>query len=487
MKSRSKNKILTKKKFKLDLNKTKINLHEIEQQWLLGEWEALIKTDIKALIADSTATLYLVYIAVAYQQLNKAELSKKYIKLALEKGCIRKKVIDILLASTSFNLARLALLKKEDKKARLYFEFATKTANKYFLADYYVLKEKIKLGLYPFEIIKKIKENKPISIHHCNEASQYVKNMYLNYLYLDIKKISSIKTEIDQSLFNEKSYQFYNQLSDTPFILLDSKSLPRSGLHYMKRTLEYLLKDKFSFCEWYYEKGCCKKMPCAILGYANQSNKKQISRLRLLKSHDFTLEDPIYNTKKNLQRIIIIRAPLFLLTSWFSLSQLNKYNHILFKEGINLNKVFLLHEPEIIASAYEIVDKQFILPEKNELISWLDEKIQYIINFINKWVAPLMDREQSYTEVVLYEDIDHYLRILLKDLAPFPNHIQQDINNFTIKENLVFKPRKNPFASSSKKLSNYLFENRELFLKATSQIYSSIPKSVYNKYFDNKF
>ena len=487
MKSRSKNKILMKKKFKLDLNKTKINLHEIEQQWLLGEWEALIKTDIKALIADSTAALYLVYIAIAYQQLNKAELSKKYIKLALEKGCTRKKVIEILLASTSYNLAHLALLKKEDKKARLYFEFATKTANEYFLADYHVLKEKIKMALYPAEIIKKISKNKPFVVKHCNETGQYVKSIYLNYLYLDIKKISPIKVKIDQSLFNEKSYQFYNQLSDTSFILLDSKSLPRSGLHYMKRTLGNLLREQFSFCEWYSEQGCCRKMPCSIVGYAQQSCKQQIPRLRLLKSHDLLLDNPMYPAIEHLRRVIIIRAPLFLLTSWFSLFQLNQHKTYLSAEGIKMEKISLSHEPEVVSFAYQIVDKHFITPTNKELVTWLNNKTQYIINFINKWVSPLIDKPLPYTDIILYEDINHYLANLLTHFSPFTKNIQQNINKFINSEHLNFKPRKNPFLSPSNKLSDYMLENREFFLKAVSQIYLSLPKEVNNKYFYDKF
>ena len=487
MKSRSKNKILTKKKFKLDLNTTKINLHEIEQQWLLGEWEALIKTDIKALIADSTAALYLVYIAIAYQQLNKAELSKKYIKLALEKGCTRKKVIDILLAGISYNLACLALLKKQDKKAKSYFELTTKIANEYFLADYHVLKNKMEMALYPPPIMDIINKTKHPIITHSNQAKLYVKNIHLHYLYPDMKKISPIKINTEQNLLNTKSYDFYNQLSDTPFILLDSKSLPRSGLHYMKKTLENLLKEQFSFCEWYCERWCCKKIPCGITGYAKQSNKEKISRIRLLKSHDFNLDDPNYHSTKILRRVILIRSILFILTSWFPLFQLGKYKKNLLEEGVKVEKIYLSHESEIVAFAYQIIDQQFIPPTQDELTNWLNTKVTYILGFINKWVLPTITKPSPYINIIHYEEINLYVSTLLKDLDTFPKKIQQNIDLFHTQKNINFNPRTEPFLSSSEKLSNYMWDNQSLFLKATSQVYQSMPKAVYETYFYNKF
>ncbi len=99
------------------------------------------------------------------------------------------------------------------------------------------------------------------------------------------------------------------------YIQFDTKSLPRSGLHYMKRTFSKILDEYFSFCEWYQEPGCCKKMPCTLTGYSQQVEKTQTARLRLTKSHDFALDDPVFLPMFSLRRVILVRQPLHLLTS----------------------------------------------------------------------------------------------------------------------------------------------------------------------------
>ena len=94
-------------------------------------------------------------------------------------------------------------------------------------------------------------------------------------------------------------------------ILIECKSTPRSGLHFLKNTLNDFLGKNFSFCERYNEPGCCKKFPCALSCFNDEAAKNQKSHLRLAKSHDFQINDRKIKTSEE-KRLVILSATLYL-------------------------------------------------------------------------------------------------------------------------------------------------------------------------------
>jgi hypothetical protein len=329
-----------------------------------------------------------------------------------------------------------------------------------------------------FLMLESAFSEQPLSNKIDNAANTLIDSFQKSAIYLKLQStLGGIKKNSQASIFSPHAYSAYQQLSNTspkveqtPFILLDSKSIPRSGLHYMKKTFTEILGNHFSFCEWYQEHGCCKKMPCELTGYAESCKNKGESKLRLIKSHDFNLDDPSFSPLKNLRRIILIRSPLYVLTSWYILEQLNRHQALLSKKGVNIQKIWLLHEPEVLAMAQSIVDKNFITPTNQELTQWLKAKTAYLNNFIKKWVEPQIKNPQPFTNIVHYEHINQFISSTVLELYDhLPPKIQRNIDEYT-QSNSNFSARNDPFKTSSDVLTDYLTKNSDAFIAAANQV-----------------
>jgi hypothetical protein len=242
------------------------------------------------------------------------------------------------------------------------------------------------------------------------------------------------------------SLNFYlnlrTELAVSPFIIIDSKSLPRSGLHFLKNTLNYVFKERFSFCEWYQEVGCCKRSPCALTGFANIHSADRLYHLRMVKSHDLDLVDPVFNLSKNIQRIILIREPAALLRSWFVLEQMARCRDDLMLNGVDINKIFLLHEAQVIEMAYDIVENKYRPPTQAEVKEWLNDKSKYINGFLEKWLPSSKNTNASYTTVVRYEDVPLYVNELVESF-PFSDNAE-DIRRRLRKRSAIVTSRFRP-------------------------------------------
>jgi|GEM_PF-5154405 len=295
--------------------------------------------------------------------------------------------------------------------------------------------------------------------------------------YFDETDIDNFFTE-DESYpkqFSKIAYKYYLNSSfklkktDHQFILIDSKSLPRSGIHYLKNTLEKKLGSCFSFCEWYQEVGCCRKNPCEILAYVKQN---KFPHVRLCKSHDFELTDPIFPTAFSMRRVILIRDPLYILSSWYLLSQIEKYKSILEKNGIFIKKINYMHEKPILTEAYEIMDNNFIEPEEEEYAKWLNEKSIYITNFLIKWTES-NKAQGKYYEVLKYDRIDDFINRLLNEIAVFNNKAIK-FSSATNSASEVFSPRTDPFELPSKEMTNFVKNNKQLIIDTANLISNRI-------------
>src|SRR5262249_59362059 len=80
-------------------------------------------------------------------------------------------------------------------------------------------------------------------------------------------------------------------------------SMPRSGHHLLEIVLSNILKDKFSYCE-FYGKDCCKTIPCNSWRHERSSS----GDLFMQKSHDFDFDDPI--SVAGTYRVVQYRNPV---------------------------------------------------------------------------------------------------------------------------------------------------------------------------------
>lgn len=200
-------------------------------------------------------------------------------------------------------------------------------------------------------------------------------------------------------------------------------------------------------------------MPCALTCYASYARETGSLRIRLTKSHDFDLTDPIYKKSHHIRQIVLIRDPLYILTSWYALDQIETYRDFLLNEGINPTKIFLSHEKELLKRAYQIIEKNFSPKPIDDLIRWLTPKSEYISSFLKKWVQHGKKENIDETTIIKYEDIDKYIEHLTQKVSIFSER-NLTINGST---NGKFTSRENPFETPAPSISGYLKENAHLF------------------------
>lgn len=138
--------------------------------------------------------------------------------------------------------------------------------------------------------------------------------------------------------------------------LVESRSLPRSGHHFLKKVLQHAWGGDFSYCEGYQEPGCCKASPCSVMAYWHFAREHRSAHLRLLKSHDFSLSDATFAPPLGMVRLIQVRRPFDLLVSWLELQQLVLNRALLRNASIALERIFLYHEPEVLEEAWRLID-----------------------------------------------------------------------------------------------------------------------------------
>lgn len=245
-------------------------------------------------------------------------------------------------------------------------------------------------------------------------------------------------------------------------LLLESKSLPRSGLHYMKNLLSRALGDRFSFCEWYYEPGCCREMPCTG-GSSCTSGSARKAGIRLTKSHDFELSDPVYAPGDDVMRVILVRDPLYILTSWYSLEFTSRYFDRLVEAGIDAREIWHRHERSLLERAFSVIDTVFEEPAVVELQNWLDRQSAYIAAFLEKWALPAVERPMRGVTLVPYHEIGSFVRRFVTGYGIEASGIDSASGE-------VFRPRTLPYASPSPRVSAYLESNSRLFERYASRI-----------------
>ncbi|MEB3318929.1 MAG: hypothetical protein VKO39_12435 [Cyanobacteriota bacterium] len=207
-------------------------------------------------------------------------------------------------------------------------------------------------------------------------------------------------------------------LAEVPRLtLIESKSLPRTGHHHLRRLLQRAHGEDFSHCERYFEPGCCKQFPCNAEPWWSHARMRGHHHLRLIKSHDYNLEDVPYPTPIGVVRLVQVRRPLPLLASWLELKHLSVNRELLHRHGIILERVYLHHEAALLETSWQLIDECGVAMERQEALPWLAEKSLYITNFLKKWLPlarplPTAQAPLRGTYVLRYEDLGARAQIL---------------------------------------------------------------------------
>lgn len=278
--------------------------------------------------------------------------------------------------------------------------------------------------------------------------------------------------------FNPDAYRFYAGLERRDFIYLDVKSLPRSGLHYMHDTFEYVLGPAFRSCEWYGEPGCCRQMPCALTCLATAAGPASAHRpvLRLVKSHDLDLSDPDFAPRGALRRILLAREPLSLLTSWWTLQILYDNAALLAAHHIMIDKISYRHEAEVLGMAYALIERHGTIPDAAALATWLAARQSFVRDFIAKWSASL---RRDGGQIVHYADLPGVIASLLRDLrAVLPPGLQDRVDLHLNRTDQPFMPRADPFVAQVPRITAHLQAQAAVFRAAADAILADDPDGV---------
>ena len=428
-----------------------------KRDWELGVWDQLATIDYREYGSNEDAALVALVVATANQALGEMDRVRQCVEFSLEHGCSRQLVIQVLASGVHNTLGRARLAAGDQGAAVRQFHASAE------------------IGSHPGRV----------SLIAAGRCQQQREQLHLDTegRGLDhsprgeLSESSAVREAHRQGLqsFYREAPRRLVQDGAAPFILLDSKSLPRSGLHYLRARLEAELGERFSFCEWYQEPGCCGRQPCALTGFMEYRRDKHRSAVRLVKSHDFELTDPVIQPGYSIRRLVLKRDPLYILTSWFTLDQLASHKDILSSRGLNVEKIFLKHEPEVLSAAYQVLDEVFEPPSLEDLQNWLNRKASYIINFHDKWIGCSWRNQDPFVHVIDYGEIDSFVSRLLEEIGEEKPPMGTDRNSRASLTEESFKPRQDPFETRVKPVSEYLRYFKEDFVGVAGQIRVKAP------------
>jgi hypothetical protein len=255
------------------------------------------------------------------------------------------------------------------------------------------------------------------------------------------------------------------------FVHLEVKSLPRSGLHFLSHQLSAALGEKFSFCEWYQEPGCCRSMPCRLSLHLGSGVGGDRFRLRMTKSHDFDLADPAYPTGGALRRLILVREPIYLLTSWWALDLLAFHSAALQNAGISPTLIHFRHEAAVYRAAYRALDSADLPDSPEEVSQWLGKRHPYVLGFVRKWAGLAARSEDAMGRLVRYHAIPEAVGDLLQGMEEQPSGAGSGpVPRGGGASPVPFASRPDPFRGPTERVSESLLRNRALFEGAAAAL-----------------
>ena len=453
-----------------------------KSRWLQGDWQSLAKLEDPNLLLNKDHADLLLLAAVGRFHRGDTSKALKLVEAARDKGCDYELLISVVISTAYLSLSRAAIYCGNSDNAKKYL---LKSAG-VVMPSCESLESTVKVRLAD-ELSRASQElelrqlfatqnNGPLGAP-VNDGENNRPDSYTETSVYDTNP-----------RFSSRAYEYYRSSGEinaqSKFFLIDSKSLPRSGLHYLKNTLTRLLPGHFSFCEWYQEPGCCRQMPCSLTAYAEASRVQGSIKVRLVKSHDFNLDDPAFPLIDGIQRLVLIRHPLFILTSWFELDRIAAYQSSLLEHGLDLKKLYFLHEPEVISHALRLLDAIYEPIGSDALQKWLVDRVRYISGFLRRWAYPIVQDPKLEWRVVSYDQLNSYLIGLLAPMQDLLSSDAQDqFNRFLQRSESHFAPRRDPFMLKSSKVMEEVTYHSNLFRVACNEIaltneYSELARQI---------
>lgn len=429
--------------------------------WQYGAWQDLVDRG-EGIDTDPDRAKLAAILAAAHSHLDAPEKAAAMARQALAWGIDRRLLARILLSAAQNSLARCAAALSEEAEARAHFDAAIQLveprAETALISRTRHIQEAARLGLLSdaataldgsLEDLRRADTRGPAELAALNAGLAALRHqIHLQgkapILALDASgsetaapaepgktAASSPWPAPDEAITSNPRFDAIalSRLQSActegaaPVLYLDSKSLPRSGLHFLRNRLAELVGPGFSFCEWYQEPGCCRRMPCTLSPPPGPEGRL---RLRLVKSHDFDGNDPIYPLGGTAQRIVMLRDPLYILTSWWVLSSLDRNARVLQEHGIGMKKINFMHESNVVARAHRIVAEHGDLGTPEQLSGFLREQAGYISAFVQKWCS-IPASSQIAPRILCYSEVPQFIVSLLRPHAETLPEVQQSL------------------------------------------------------------
>lgn len=455
-----------------------ISYDTLREQFLNGNWEALQRVNIATLEQHPEKGKLALLIGAAMIQAGKEEAGYVLLKRALGWGISRERLARVMISGAYNGLARAALLLDFPEQFRRILDKS---------ADLLTSGTERRLAAHTRALLEASRLGRTGKVADNSEMALYARRI-LHSAKLPDSEMSDKRNVSDRSAAGKlapallsnprfcreshsrllKHARSHPEVISEPANMIEIKSLPRSGLHYLVRNLAAAFPGTFSFCEWYQEPGCCRKMPCALTSLVLPSGgkkSKEIRPLRVVKSHDFDLQDPIYPVPPGVERVILVREPAYILASWFVLNALERHKKDLEEHHLIATRIFYRHEPQVINQAYRVLNKVYEAPGVAEISDWLAEKTAYILKFLEKWRD-----SASHSRVVHYRDMSGFLWELVEERMAGMDEARQQQIRATLKNSARFRQKKTPYTCRVPAISKVLKENESLFAEAAQAI-----------------
>jgi hypothetical protein len=98
-------------------------------------------------------------------------------------------------------------------------------------------------------------------------------------------------------------------------------------------------------------------------------------------------------------RLVQVRQPFHLLTSWLELAQIGLNKELLKQHGISYERVLLYHEKQLLDIAFKLIDEHGAAMHPSDANLWLQQKTEYIIRFTRKWLPHCRPFQELKTNV----------------------------------------------------------------------------------------
>ena len=166
-------------------------------------------------------------------------------------------------------------------------------------------------------------------------------------------------------------------------------------------------------------------------------------------------------------RLILVRDPLMVLTSWWALQELVRHSDLLASHGIQVKKLFYLHEKSLLQAAYRVLEAHFRPVPPGAVEDWLARETAYMLRFLGKWAGA----NGAQVQVVNYDDLPGFIAGFFAARQGALTAAEETSLARMQRENLArYAPRNTPFEARVPQITDTLNHHKTLFLETSKNI-----------------